>query len=119
MCFRALFYAIFHSIRIIFEGSKLKTVDQKASDGRVSQGGFQFLRWLQVAATWAGALLRWNLRVVAAGPEGGAVMAFPESPPHPWSERGPLWIVVVWSLRDRCFTRRKHTRIDQFCSEVS
>ena len=46
MCFRALLYAVFHSIRIGFEGSKLKTADQKASDGRVSQSGFQFLRWL-------------------------------------------------------------------------
>ena len=46
MCFRALLYAVFHSIRIGFEGSKLKIVDQKASDGRVSQSGFQFLRWL-------------------------------------------------------------------------
>ena len=46
MCFRALLYAVFHSIRIGFEGSKLKIVDQKASDGRVSQIGFPFLRWL-------------------------------------------------------------------------
>ena len=29
-----------------FEGSKHKIVDQKASDGRVRQNGFQFLRWL-------------------------------------------------------------------------
>ena len=49
MCFRALLYAVFHSIRIGFEGSKLKIVDQKASDGRVSQSGFQFLRWLSEA----------------------------------------------------------------------
>ena len=48
MCFRALLYAVFHRIRIGFEGSKLKIVDQKASDGRVSQSGFRFLRWLQV-----------------------------------------------------------------------
>ena len=48
MCFRALLYAVFHSIRIGFEGSKLKIVDQKASDGRVSQSGFQFLRGLYV-----------------------------------------------------------------------
>ena len=46
MCFRSLLYAVFHSIRIGFEGSKLKIVDQKASDGRASQSGFQFLRWL-------------------------------------------------------------------------
>ena len=50
MCFRALLYAVFHSIRIGFEDSKLKIVDQKASDGRVSQIGFQFLRWLEVRA---------------------------------------------------------------------
>ena len=48
MYVRAILYAVFHSIRICFEGSKLKIVDQKASDGRVSQFGFQFLRWL----TW-------------------------------------------------------------------
>ena len=48
MCFRALLYAVFHIIRIDFEGSKLKIVDQKASDGRVSQSGFQFLRGLWV-----------------------------------------------------------------------
>ena len=48
MCFRALLYAVFHSIRIGFEGSKLKIVDQHASDGRVSHFGFPFLRWLQV-----------------------------------------------------------------------
>ena len=46
MCFRALLYVVFHSIRIGFEGSELRIVDQKASDGRVSQSGFQFLRWL-------------------------------------------------------------------------
>ena len=50
MCFSALLYAILHSIRIGFEGSKLKIVDQKASDGRVSQSGFQFLRWLYVVS---------------------------------------------------------------------
>ena len=53
MCFRALLYAVSHSIRIGFEGSKLKIVDQKASDCRVSQIGFQFLRWLQVRAALA------------------------------------------------------------------
>ena len=46
MCFRTLLYAVFHSIGIGFEGSKLKIVDQKASDGRVSQSAFQLLRWL-------------------------------------------------------------------------
>ena len=46
MCLRAIFYAVSHSIRKGSEGSKLKIVDQKASDGRVSQSGFQFLRWL-------------------------------------------------------------------------
>ena len=46
MCFRALLYAVLHSIRIGFEGSKLKIVDQHASDGRVSHFGFPFLRWL-------------------------------------------------------------------------
>ena len=50
MCFRAILYAVFHSIRIGFVGSKLKIVDQKASDGRVSHSGFQFLHWLQVHA---------------------------------------------------------------------
>ena len=47
MCFRAILYAVFHSIRLGFEGSKLKMVDQRASDGRVSKSGFQFLRWLR------------------------------------------------------------------------
>ena len=46
MCSRARLYAAFHSIPIGFEGAKLKIVDQKASDGRVSQIGCQFLRWL-------------------------------------------------------------------------
>ena len=50
MCFRPLLNAVFHRIRIVFEGSKLKIVDQKAYDGRVSQIGFQFLRWLQILA---------------------------------------------------------------------
>ena len=48
MCFVALLYAVLRSIPCGFEGSKRKIVDQKASDGRVSQNGFQFLRGLGV-----------------------------------------------------------------------
>ena len=39
-------YAVSHGIRIGFEGPKLKIADQNASDDRVSQIGFPFLRWL-------------------------------------------------------------------------
>ena len=54
MCVRALLYAVSHSIRVGFEGSKLKIVDQKAYDGRVSQIGFPFLRWLYSRTLGAG-----------------------------------------------------------------
>ena len=48
MCFRAFLYAVFHSIRVGYEGSKLEIVNKKASDGRVSQSGFQLLRGLKL-----------------------------------------------------------------------
>ena len=67
MCFRALLYAVFHSIRRDFGGSTRKIVAQKVSDGRVRQNGFQFLRWLYSQPLrclaggpgWAGWLAGW------------------------------------------------------------
>ena len=48
--FGALLLAVSHSIRIGFEGSKLKIVDQKAFDGRVSQK----LKWLSISVLIVG-----------------------------------------------------------------
>ena len=68
MCFRALLYAVSHRIRIGFEGSKLKIVDQKASDGRVSQIGFQFLRGLHSVKKCLVHVLRAFLGAVRGAP---------------------------------------------------
>ena len=86
MCFRALLYAVSHSIRLGFEGSKLKIVDQKASDGRVIQISFPFRRWLQVFVATASPLLGWNPPVIADAASAGS--SFRNS--------------IVFSLQDIC-----------------
>ena len=42
MCFRALLYAVFHSIRIGFAGSKRKIVDQKRLMVGLAKVAFNF-----------------------------------------------------------------------------